>query len=415
MSTMLDRLLAKGRALKAALAPTARQKAEQAAAARLRTSGRVPINIWGDVMLDGSEPVVRRVITGKDAHECLLSFYYLNEILTLNEMVRAIPAKEAAPGRPSSVTGRYAALREATADPQFHATQELLQVFLPSALYFKLIGQENTELCELGCTFFSAIDKMKICASLVDARLDFRGIKCSAVDHSDFFLRGATMFHEGDRVVSYLDYKDWEPASPNPFHLSRFVASYAVDSTARFAEWMAKFSAFHIIDVINLEPRDFETTNNGLRQIFFDFPKLIASFDQAGWNVYLNDIAPDFNSGQPCAVVKMFGIRAELDRKLSFAQKVRELADVSDLLPMEQVTEQTAALAMQRARDSLTPDQWRLLAEYKKHFPIWGRPIRDLQSMQDIEAVIKSPRGDPKLAFSSGQINYYVRQALGEP
>lgn len=401
--------------MKALLAPTAQQKAEQAAAARLRASGRVPINIWGDVLLDGSAPVVRRVITGKDAHECLLSFYYLNEILTLNEMVRAIPAKAAAPGRPASVTGRYAALREATLDPQYHATQELLQVFLPSALYFKHVGQENTELCELGCTFFSAIDKMKICSSLVDAGLDFGKIKCSAVDHSDFFLRGATMFHSGDHVVSYLDYKDWAPASTHPFHLSRFVASYAVDSTAGFAEWMANFSAFHIIDVINLEPRDFETTNNGLRQIFFDFPKLVASFDRAGWNVYLNDIAPDYNSSQPCAVVKMFGIRAELDRSIHIVDKVAALDDVRELLPMERVTEQTAAVAMQRARESLTPAQWSLLAEYKKHFPIWGRPIRDLQSMGDLDALIKAPRCDPKLTFSSGQINYYVRQSLGEP
>jgi hypothetical protein len=415
MNSLFDRLLAKGRALKAAFAPSGQQTAEQAAAARLRASGRVPINIWGDVMLDGSEPVVRRVITGKDAHECLLSFFYLNEILSLHEMVRAIPAKEAQPDWPATVTGRYAALRQASQDPQHQATAELLQVFLPTTLYFKLVGQENTELCELGCTFFSAIDKMKICSSLLDARLDFRRIKCSAVDHSDFFLRGALMFHEGDNVVPYLDYEDWAPASTHPFHLSRFVASYAVESTTRFAEWMSKFSAFHIIDVINLEPRDFQTTNNGLRQIFFDFPRLIASFDRAGWNVYLNDIAPDYNSGRPCAVVKMFGIRADLDGRLGFAGRVRELKESSELLPMERVTEQTAAQAMQRARDSLTESQWSLLAEYKKHFPIWGRPIRDLNSMQDLEALIRAPRGEPKLRFASGQINHYVRQALGEP
>ena len=142
MNTMLDRLLTKGRALRAILAPSEQQKAQQAAAARLRASGRVPINIWGDVMLDGSEPVVRRVVTGKDAHECLLSFFYLNEILTLNEMVAGIPSKEAAPDWPPSVTGRYAALRSATPDPQHHATSELLQVFLPTTLFFKHLGQE---------------------------------------------------------------------------------------------------------------------------------------------------------------------------------------------------------------------------------------------------------------------------------
>ncbi len=415
MKTLFDRLLAGGRALAATTGLLEAKDVEQAAAARLRASGRVPINIWGDVMLDGTDPVVRRVVTGKDGHECLLSFFYLNEILTLNEIVQAIPGRKASGNWPDSVTGRYASLKLATTDPQHHAAQEVLQVFLPSALFFKLVEQQNTELCELGCTFFSAIDKMKICSSLLDARLDFSRIKCSAVDHSDFFLRGARMFHEGDNLVSYLDYKDWEPTTPHPFHLSRFVASYAVDSTESFADWMAKFSAFHIIDVINLEERDFETTNNGLKQIFFNFPKLIGHFDKAGWNVYLNDIAADFNSGQPCAVVKMFGLRGDLDWKLSFAEKVRQLDGVEDLLPMERISEATAATAIMRVRQSLTAAEWNLLAEYKKHFPIWGRPLKDLRSMDDVSDIIRRPRGDLKLQFSSGQISFYVRQALGEP
>src|SRR5262245_19478488 len=213
MKALLDRVLAKGRALVGL--PSAYEKAQQAAAARLRAAGRVPINIWGDAMLDGSDPVVRRVVTGKDGHESLLSFFYMNEIFTLNEMVRAIPAKQATPDRPASVSGRYAALKQATPDPQHHASSELLQVFLPSTLFFKAVGQENTELCELGCTFFSAVDKMMICSSLLDAGLDFRRIKCAAVDHSDFFLRGAATMHPGDNIVSYLDYQDWRPSTPH--------------------------------------------------------------------------------------------------------------------------------------------------------------------------------------------------------
>jgi len=414
MNSLLDRLLAKGRALAAAAGLVEAGKAEQAAAARLRASGRVPINIWGDVLLDGSDPVVRRVLTGKDGHESLLSFFYLNEILALNEVVKAIPAMEASSGWPKPATGRYETLRGATTDPQHHLSQEVLQVFLPAVLFFKLVGQRNTELCELGCTFFSAIDKMKICSSLLDARLDFGTIRCAAVDHSDFFLRGARMFHAGDNVESFLDYKDWSPATPHPFHLSRFVASYAVDSTASFADWMVKFGAFHIIDVINLEAGDFRTTNNGLKQIFFDFPRLIGQFENAGWHVYLNDIAADFNSGQRCAVVKMFGIRGDLDRKLSFAEQVRQIGGVEDLLPMERISEATASAAIARARDSLSAAEWELLAEYKRHFPIWGRPMRELRSMDDVNDIIRDPRGNLSLRFSSGQINFYVRQALGE-
>ena len=76
------------------------------------------------------------------------------------------------------------------------------------------------------------------------------------------------MFHQGDHLITYADYTAWEPATPHPFHLSRFVASYAVNSTDQFAEWMEHFSAFHVIDVVNLAPEDFDTANNGLRQIF---------------------------------------------------------------------------------------------------------------------------------------------------
>src|SRR6185436_19751858 len=104
MNSLLDRLLAKGRALAAAAGLVEAGKAEQAAAARLRASGRVPINIWGDVLLDGSDPVVRRVLTGKDGHESLLSFFYLNEFLALNEVVKAIPAMEASSGWPKPAT-----------------------------------------------------------------------------------------------------------------------------------------------------------------------------------------------------------------------------------------------------------------------------------------------------------------------
>lgn len=414
METLIRRLIKRAGSLIANDGLADLKSDGQAASARLRSGGRTPINIWGDVMLDGSDPQIRRVVTGKDGHESLLSFFYLNEILTLNEIVKAIPEREALPGWPVCVTARYKVLKEATSDPQNHVSDEILSVFLPTALYFKLIGQENTELCELGCTFFSAVDKMKICSSLIDGGLNFTKIKCSAVDHSDFFLRGARMFHEGDNLVEYLDYADWAPSTPYPFHLSRFVASYAVDSTEKFAEWMTNFSAFHIIDVVNIAPEDFETSNNGLKQIFFNFPKLMGHFDKAGWNVYLNDIAADFNSGQRCAVVKLFGIRSQLDERLGFAEKVRSYSDVARILPMDKLSESAAAAVLKRVLDSYSPPEWDALAEYKKHFPIWGKPMRELHSMDDVNNLIRKPQRKLKLEFSSGQINYYVREALGE-
>jgi len=414
---MIKHLLARlgGRNKPVAVPPSMGSSEDNSAAARLKSAGRIPINIWGDVLLDGSPPQVRRVLTGQDAHESLLSFFYLAEVLTLNEIVAALPEKESAVDRPTTISKRYSALKQASKDPHNQLGDEILQVFIPTTLFFKLIGQENTELCELGCTFFSAIDKMKICSSLLDAKLDFKKIICAAVDHSDYFLRGALKLHEGDNVIPYKDYAEWKPSSPHPFHLSRFVASYAVSTTGEFSDWLKSFSAFHIIDVVNLADEDFTTSNNGLRQIFFNFPKLIGEMEAAGWNVYLNDIAGDYNSGQRCAIVKMFGIRRDLDERVGFVQTLRTHADLANSLPMERLTAQTAKHALKRAEGALTEQEWNALAEYKKHFPIWGGPVGRASSMDDVARIMAAPSSRPNLRFESGQINYYVRQALGEP
>jgi hypothetical protein len=386
----------------------------KSAADRLRSAGRIPINIWGDVMLDGSAPQVRHVLTGQDAHESLLNFFYFGEVVTLDEAVSQLRRYELAPARPASVTGRYAELKNASPDPLSQLGDEVLQVFVPTALYFKLIGQRNTELCELGCTLFSAIDKMKICSSLIDANLNMSEIVCAAVDHSDYFLRGALKLHRGDNIVAYHDYSDWKPSTPHPFHLSRFVASYAISSTEQFTEWMQAFSAFHIIDVVNLEPSDFTTSNNGLRQIFFNFPKLVGQLEAAGWSIYANDIAADYNSGRRCAVVKLFGLKRDVENRLDFHQALRAHADLAKLLPMERMTEKSAALALRRAEDSLNSAQWQAFVEYKKHFPIWGWNVGRVSSMAEVERLTAPPKARVNLRIDSGQINYQVRRALGE-
>lgn len=385
------------------------------AASRLNNAGRLPINIWGDVMLDGSPPLVRRVLTGQDAHESLLSFFYLAEVLTLSEIVRAIPELEKSTDRPAAIRSRFNHLKAASQDPHNQlGGDELLQVFIPTVSFFKLIGPENTELCELGSTFFSAIEKSKICSSILDAGIDFRKFLCAAVDHSDYFMRGAIKLHEGDNVVPYMDYVHWKPSTPHPFHLSRFVASYAVASTGEFAEWLKSFSAFHIIDVVNLEASDFTTSNNGLRQIFFNFPQLIGGLVDAGWNVYLNEISPDFNSGRPCAVVKMFGVRRDIDERIGLGPAVKAHTDLANALPMERIDKASAQAALTRARQSLTPEQWKALEVYKKDFPIWGWTAGPVHSLADVAKLTAPPKGKLKLRFESGQINYFVKNALGE-
>lgn len=412
MIKWIRRALSKQSRSKAKLSPIVLDDTN--AASRLRDAGRIPINIWGDIILDGTRPQVRRVLTGQDAHESLLSFFYLAEVLTLDEVVSAIPDQEGSTEWPKSVTARYAALKRTSRDPHNQLGDEVLQVFVPTALFFKLIGEGNSELCELGCTFFSAIDKMKICSSLLEAQLDLTKILCAAVDHSDYFLRGALKLHRGDNVVPYRDYAHWRPSTPYPFHLSRFVASYAVSSTDEFANWLSTFGAFHIIDVFNMTPSDFATANNGLRQIFFNLPKLIGRLNADGWDVYANGIDQDFNSGQRCVVVKMFGIKREIENRIRLTDALAAHADLAALLPMEPLTEQTVLATLQRINASLSDSEWAALADYKKHFPIWGRPVGPASTPEEVEAIMASPQKNVDLTFESGQINYYVRQALGE-
>jgi hypothetical protein len=74
---------------------------------RLSSAGRLPINIWGDVMLNGSSPQVRRVLVGKEAHECLLSFFYLHEILTLGDAIKIIENQSCNSDQNITVTQKY--------------------------------------------------------------------------------------------------------------------------------------------------------------------------------------------------------------------------------------------------------------------------------------------------------------------
>jgi hypothetical protein len=384
------------------------------ASTRLSSAGRRPINIWGDVMLDGADPQIRRVLTGQDAHESLLSFFYFAEILSLDDVISSIPKRNSHLDWPTSVLERYELLKGSSRDPQNQLNDELLQVFIPIALFIKLIGQDNTELCELGCTLFSAIEKLEICAILLDTQLDIAKFSFAAVDHSEHFLRGAMKLHRDHNVVPFRNYTDWLPSKPYPLHLSRFVASYATSSAEELASWLQTFSAFHLIDVFSISQDDFVTSNNGLRQTFFNFPKLIGYLNAAGWCVYANSIEPDFNSGRRCAVIKLFGIKREVQNIADVLVALRAHDELSSLFPMEQMTEQTAVAAIERVSTTLSKDEWTALAAYKKHFPIWGRPISSLTSIEDVEALISSPKQPISLHFESGQVNYYVSRALGE-
>lgn len=394
-----------------ATGPDDRPKASE----RLALGGRLPITIWGDVLLDGSPPQVRRVLTGQSGHESVLAFFYLNELLSLDEAVQNLSAAAAQPDRPAAVTDRYAALRSTIKGQQDILNDELLQTFLPVAQYVKSVGWQKTELCELGCTFFSAIEKLAICSSLIDSHLNIRDMRFVGIDHSDYFLRGAIKFHREYKLVPLYDLSQWQPGSAHPLHLSRFVASYAFASGADFAAWLQAFSAFSIMDVITLDDAEFETSNNGLRQVFFSLGQLVEAWQAAGFAVYLNRCSPDFNSGRRCAVVSVFGIRQALSDALGFEREMAALDGAGTLVPMRPLDASTARTVQAETARALSDRQWEALAAYKRHFPIWGLPMTAIDTVADVERLTRPPSQGVDLGFSSGQIHYYVRRSLGEP
>src|SRR5580658_1591312 len=139
------------------------------AAQRLRAAGRIPVNVWGDVLTNGAPPEVRRVLIGQEAHESLLVYFYLGEILALSEMVRAIQGGESAGG---GLLAGLELIRKASDDSLSQIQPEILQIFGPIAILIDALGTDDTEFCELGCSFFSALDKLRVCAHLLGIKSD---------------------------------------------------------------------------------------------------------------------------------------------------------------------------------------------------------------------------------------------------
>ena len=195
--------------------------------------------------------------------------------------------------------------------------------------------------------------------------------------------------------------------------MSCFVASYATNSTQEFAEWVRQVAAFHIIDVMNLGASDFVASNNGRRRTFFDLPALARECAADGWTLYMNEATPDFNSGRQCAVVKIFGIREDLEVEFHIAGRLASRPELNALLPMRPLTESSAGECLESLRTSLTTSEWEALAEYKRAFPIWGRPIEPVSTLAEVDQLLRAPTGDLDLVFESGQVNHSVRHALG--
>lgn len=381
------------------------------AAQRLKSAGRVPFNIWGDLFLNGNQPQIRRVLVGQDAHECLLVFFYLGEILTLSEVLDNI---KKLPGGFDNLTmpQKIIELKKLCNDHMSHLNIEIFGTFGPILLSLNECVIENVEFIELGSSFMSSAKKLDLCSFCLNKSLDLTKLHMSAIDHSEYFMRGAMIFNSKYKIKAISDFNQYKSEKTILFFHSRFVISYAVQSTEEFIQKIKGFSFISICDVFNLGSGDCTTSNNGLKQIFLDFKYLTQQLKEIGWEVYVSSVDPDFNSNRKCAVIKLFAVNKKILPKLDLGSLVNNCCLVSKIINLRNLNTICAEKLLAECNSSLSNIEWNFLKDYKSVFPIWGEPI---VSYKDLGKFIReNSRYNSKInyKFNLSQLNYYIKELL---
>jgi hypothetical protein len=374
---------------------------------------RLPLLVWGDAFPSGDRPQVRRVLAGADAHECMYAWVYLNEQLAVREMADAARRQAYTPlCSLDELRVRFQALKSAATDPQSQISDELLDTFMPAAMFLTAAGADNAEFCELGSTFLASIEKLDLCSRILGTPLERAKVLFSGIEYSPFLRRSSTYFHPHDMVRLSITPDEWQRTRESVFHISRFVGSYAFRSTESFASELSRSDAFHIIDVFNLETADFHSWDLGLPITFFNFPALIDTLMDSGFELFLTRVDPEFHAaGQRRALVgRLFGIRREAAARLRYYERFESLGGFAAALSARPLARGDGEKILDEVDASLTPGQWEALAEYKKFFPIWGRS--SVNSREEVAQIVSSDDLEIDLTFDTGQASAVARHAL---
>lgn len=374
---------------------------------------RLPLVVWGDAFPSGDRPQVRRALAGADAHECMYTWVYLNELVTVREMADAAARQHyQLPGSAGEVRGRFEALRSSTTDPQHQISSELPDVFLPAAAFLSAAGANKAEYCELGSTFFASIEKLDLCGRILGTPLDRSQLLFSGIEYSAFLKRCSVYFHPDDRIGLVTEPAEWQRSREYAFHVSRFVGSYAFRSTTDFATEIARCDAFHIIDAFTLGDGDFHSWDLGLPITFMNLPLLIDKLSDADFELFLTKVEPEFHAagGLKAMVVRLFGIRRDVAARLRYFERFASLGGFASLFSAQSVQRGEGSAVVEKVAHSLTVAQWEAFAEYKKFFPIWGGPPG--LSKPEVAELVSSTDLGMNLRFDSGQPAAIVRQAM---
>lgn len=374
---------------------------------------RLPLVVWGDVFANGDVPQVRRALAGADAHECMYTWVYICELVAVTAMAGHAASEPLIP--PTSATDvkeRFQRLKNSTEDPQNQISSELLDVFLPVAVFIAAAGPETVEYCELGSTFFVSIEKLEICSRILGLRLDREKMLFSGIEYSPFLTRASICFHPDDPIRIVKEPDQWHRSRENAFHISRFVGSYACRSTADFAKEIARCDAFHIIDAFNLGASDFHSWDLGLPITFMNLPLMVDQLNDAGFDVYVTKVDPEFHAAgrQKAMVVRLFGVKRDVAARLGYYERFQAIGGFAAMTGARQLRRGEGEAIIAEIDASLTSEQWEAFADYKAFFPIWSGPPG--MSKSEVAAMVSSADLAMNLRFDDGAASAAVRQAL---
>ena len=380
---------------------------------RLQDQGRFPINIWGDVLLDGSPPAIRRVLAGQDAHECMYTWVYFSEILSLQEMQQgAIRNGSPGTGGSDSLFDRFKTIRSYSSDPQRQITDEVLRIFAPLAITVAALGETNTEFCELGSTMYASIDKLALAALALDLPLVSDNIRFTAVERSALMNRTAKLLHGDADLNIVTDLKQWRPTRPAPLLLSRFVASYTFQRQRDLIEWLSPCEALTITDVFELKDPAFHTWDLGLPMTFFGLNEIIDELINAGWQVYLTDLHPDYNASgkRKCAVARLYAIKEKAAARCNLAARLTDHPQIAPLFGDGPLSRGDGRRRITAMLENISEARWQEIVTYKEVFPIWGR-VPENSTYIEQQCTAKNTAG-LNLHFAGTHIEAVVNQHL---
>jgi len=340
---------------------------------------RTPILLWGD-LVKKNKAVTRRSLVGEAAHECMYAWVYLTEFLAVRRLssnLEKIKMKSEVCSILSDFNQKtWEMLDRKQIDPHFQLNKATFET--PSLLNAIFYSRKNPlvlpSVVELGQTFFTAIDKFNLIETLSKDRFALNyntsSINWIGIDNSEFCNTTSTTLHDAiqQNITIYPDWKEFVPHNESIFH-SRFVCSYAFQSTASLADFLSDhFDCAVIEDAFSINPSEISVYNHGQRETFFNLTLLNKRMADANFETYVLDYYGDWPSGSaPCLVVKILFLK----KNLLDLEKFKEFLTYHGF--NFELKDQSKEDILTSLLSKISSSQWKKIYRNKKTNPIWGK------------------------------------------